>query len=157
MNKDIFGNRVEIGEDIITATNVRAVLSAGSDAWIGALIQNLSATYSLPDAPVFELGSTRTYRRTGRAEGQMTIQRILGINSALPIEDALMDVCQVGGTLTIVAESPDCGEDTTSTGGIMLVFGGLKANGYSFGADAPSQMANEGLQLRFTYLSRTRI
>jgi len=157
MNKDIFGNRVEIGEDIITATNVRAVLSAGADAWVGVLIQSFSAQYQIPDSAVYELGSTKTYRRTGRAEGVMSIQRIVGINSALPVEQALFDVCQVGGTLSILAESPDCAEGTTTRGGVLLTFGGLKANGYNFSADAMSQMVNEGINLRFVYLSRTPV
>jgi len=158
MNRDIFGNRVEIGEDIITATNVRAVLSAGAGAWVGLLIQTLQASYQMPDSAVYELGSSRTYRRSGRAEGQMTIQKIVGLNSGLPVEQALFDVCQVGGTMSIVAEAADCQDPASpQSGGLLLTFGGLKANGYSFSADAMSQMVNEGITLRFTYLSRTAL
>ena len=88
----------------------------------------------------------------------MNISKIVGLNSGLPVEQALFDVCQVGGTMTIVAEAADCQDPSSpASGGILLTFGGLKANGYGFSADAPSQMVNESIALRFSYLSRSAI
>lgn len=152
--KDIFGQRVEIGGNIITSDSIKGVLSAGGTAWVGVLIQNFSASYQMQNSPVYELGSSRVYRRMGRPEGTMQIARILGINTALPVEEALFDVCQSGGTLTINAELGQC---EGRSGGLVLTFGGLRASGYTFGADAQSLMSNESISLTFNYLSRAAI
>ena len=151
-NKDIFGRRIDIGENIITSDVVKGVLSAGGTAWVGLLIQTFQATYQQQNSPIYELGSNKTYRLLGRPEGVMTIGRILGVNSALPIDEALFDVCQAGGSMTITARSGTCnGEDV---GNFTLTFGGLRASSYSVGADAGRLLVTENVQLSFNYLSR---
>lgn len=151
MPKDIFGRRVEVGENIITADTVKGVLSAGGTAWVGLLIQNFQASYQQQNSPLYELGSNKTYRLLGRPEGVMTIGRILGVNSGLPIDEALFDVCQAGGSMTITARSGQC---NGVGGSFTLTFGGLRASAYSVAADAGRLLVTENIQLSFNYLSR---
>ena len=152
MPKDIFGRQVDVGESIITSDVVKGVLSAGGTAWVGLLIQNFQATYQQQNSPIYELGSNKTYRLLGRPEGSMTIGRILGVNSAMPIDEALFDVCQAGGSMTITARSGSCnGQDVS---GFTLTFGGLRASAYSVSADAGRLLVTENVQLSFNYLAR---
>lgn len=150
--KDIFGRQIDIGENIITADGLKGVMSAGGDAWVGLLIQNFSATYQQQNSPLYELGSNKTYRLLGRPEGQMQIGKILGVNANLPIEEALFDVCQAGGTMTVTARNGMC---NGKTGGFTLTFGGLRASAYNISADAQRLLVSENITLTFNYLSRT--
>lgn len=150
--KDIFGRRVEIGENIITSDTVKGVLSAGGGSWVGILIQNFTAQYAQQNSPIHELGSSKVYRLLGRPEGTMNIGRILGVNSQLPIEEALFDVCQSGGSMTVTARSGFC---NGKTGSFTLTFGGLRASTYGFAADAQRLLVTENIQLSFNYLSRS--
>lgn len=151
MPKDIFGRRVEIGDNIITSDTVKGVLSAGGTAWVGLLIQNFQATYQQQNSPLYELGSNKTYRLLGRPEGVLTIGRILGVNSALPVDEALFDVCQAGGSMTVTARSGTC---NGVGGSFTLTFGGLRASSYSVAADSGRLLVSENIQLSFNYLSR---
>lgn len=151
-SKDIFGRQVENGENIITSDTVKGVLSAGGGSWVGILIQNFTAQYAMQNSPLYELGSNRVYRLLGRPEGSMTIGKILGVNSQLPIEEALFDVCQAGGSMTITARSGMC---NGQSGSFTLTFGGLRASAYAVSADASRLLVTENIQLSFNYLSRS--
>ena len=152
MIKDIFGRQIDASDTIITSDSVKGVMSAGGDSWVGLLIQQFRAEYSQKNTPQYELGSNRTYRILGRPEGSMTIGRILGLNAALPIEEALFDVCQAGGTMTVAARQGAC---NGKVGSFNLTFGGLRASGYSVQADSSNLMVTEGIQLSFNYLARS--
>ena len=149
--KDIFGRRIENGENVITSDSVKGVLSAGTGSWVGVLIQNFQASYQTQNSPLYELGSNRTYRVMGRPEGVMNIGRILGVNSDLPVEEALFDVCQAGGSMTITARQGTC---NGRQGSFTLTFGGLRASVYSVQADAQRLLVSENIQLSFNYLAR---
>ena len=152
-NKDIFGRRVEIGENIITSDVVKGVLSAGGTAWVGLLIQNFQASYQQQNQPIYELGSNKTYRLLGRPEGTMSIGRIMGVNSSLPVDEALFDVCQAGGSMTVTARTGQCNGEAFK--GFTLTFGGLRASSYQMSADAGRLLVTENIQLSFNYLSRS--
>ena len=152
--KDIFNRtQSEVG-GVITSDNIKGILSAGGDAWVGVLIQSLSAQYAQQNRPLYELGSNRIYRVFGRPEGTLQISRIVGVNSQLPIEEALFDACRAGGSLTVRTNASTCINGKTGQGGLTLVFGGLYVSTYAFSADANSLLSTENLSLSFNYLSR---
>lgn len=151
MNKDIFGNIVEPGSQVITSDFVKGVLSVGGDTWVGILIQNFSVTYSQQSQPIYELGSGRKYRVKGRPEGQMTIGRIIGLNNALPVEEALFDTCSSGGSMTIHASNGKC---NNTRGSFTLVLGGINPVGYQFQSTAGQLISSENLSFTIDYLAR---
>lgn len=150
--KDIFGRRQQEVGGVITSDNLKGVLSVGNESWVGVLIQNFSASYQQQDAPFYELGSNNVYRMVGRPEGVMTIGRIAGFNvGTIPLEDALLDVCNRSGTMTLSAQYGEC---EGVTGGFNLTIGGLRGNAYQIAANAQQLITTENLRFSFSYLAR---
>ena len=151
--KDIYNRtQSEVG-GVITSDNIKGILSAGGDAWVGVLIQSLQAQYAQQNRPVYELGSNKIYRVFGRPEGTLQISRIVGVNPQLPVEEALFDACRAGGTLTIRTNATTC-IDGAKSPGMTLVFGGLYVGMYAFSADANTLLSTENLSLSFNYLAK---
>lgn len=151
--RDIYNRQQSEVGGVITSDNIKGILSAGGEAWVGVLIQTLSAQYQQQNRPVYELGSNKIYRVFGRPEGTLQISRIVGVNPQLPVEQALFDVCKAGGTLTIRTNQTTC-IDGAGSPGLTLVFGGLYVGMYAFSADANSLLSTENLQLSFNYLAK---
>lgn len=150
--RDIFGRRQQEVGAVLAADSLKGVLSIGDDAWIGALVQNIAIQYQAPTQIFHELGSNKSYRLVMRAQGALSIGRILGVNTELPIEEALFDVCNRNGTLTLAGDFTDCSGGITSN--FKLTLGGLLASGYNFNVNAQNMLANEGLNFTFNFLGR---
>jgi hypothetical protein len=155
--RDIFNRQQQEAGGVLTSDSLRAVISSGGQSWVGALIQNFSASYAKPSQPIYELGSNRVYMLDGRPMGQMSIGRIVGLSHELPVEQALFDACSTGGTLTIRADHGNCDGNPIDPNGkpVIWTFKGLRANSYAIASSTQGMLVSEEIGLTFTMLVRS--
>lgn len=102
MANDIFNREASSIKGVFRSDAVK--LTIDTDATM-VLVQNLGIRYQQRITRLFELNSADSYFVAGRAEGQMTLRRILGPDSTVSKFYGLFgDVCQVNETSNIVLD-----------------------------------------------------
>lgn len=129
----------------------KAIMTVSGDAnlGVGALVQNVDATYTQQVSSVFELGSNKVYQMMGRALGNLTIGRIVGTTE---FAEALFDNCKGGGTVMFQGEPGACyGVDP---GTFNRTLTGVFITNYGFSMNTQELMIRENLQAVFSGMSK---
>jgi hypothetical protein len=102
MAADIYGRSVVPVGGVYSSDTAVMTVSGVDGSGVGALVQNVECTYTQQINQLFELGSNYAYMQLGRAQGQLTVGKIL---SNVDFDRALFASCTGGGTVVIQASS----------------------------------------------------
>lgn len=163
MPADIFSRGGNDFGGSIAADSARLVFSASglADGGVGLLTQNVSINYSQQINRIYELGTQKTYFVVGRAQGQVSLGRVLGPRAVqLGFYQKFGDACNAAENNIDFLADTGC----TQTGGQVVNF----TNGvYSFGVRnavimsiaisvaTQDMVINEQLQMMFVSLVTT--
>jgi hypothetical protein len=120
-------------------------VSGATGSGAGALIQNVECTYSQQINQLFELGSNSVYMQLGRAQGQLTVGKIL---SNVDFDRTLFNSCKGGGTVIIQASSGCFGQGSAVLRGKTLT--GVFITQYGVVMTTQDLMIRENLVATFT-------
>lgn len=146
---DIFNrSNIPVGGVFLSDKAIMTV-SGAANLGVGALVQDVNATYTQQINSVFELGSNKIYQMMGRATGQMTIGRIVGTTE---FATALFDACAGGGTVMFQGEQGACyGVDPAAFNRTLT---GVFVTSYGFSMSTQELMIRENLQAVFSGMSK---
>ena len=113
---DIFGRRVIPVGGVYSSDTAVMTVSGATSSGVGALVQNVECTYTQQINQIFELGSNQVYMQLGRAQGQLSVGKIL---STSDFDRALFNSCKGGGTVIIEATSGCFGAANGSAGATL--------------------------------------
>ena len=114
---DIFGRTVVPVGGVYSSDTAVMTVSGTTSSGVGALVQNVECSYQQQVTQLFELGSNSAYMQLGRAQGQLTVGKIL---SNIDFDRALFNSCAGGGTVIIQASSGCYGQGTSTLRGKTL-------------------------------------
>lgn len=145
---DIFG-RSQISTGGVFLSDKALMTMSGSDELaVGALVQNVEATYSQQVNSVFELGSNKIYQMMGRATGQLTIGKLVGSQS---FGKALFNACTGGGTVMFSGNPGACYGVEGAKLNKQLT--GVFVTNYGFSMSTQELMIRENMTAVFTGMS----
>lgn len=116
----------------------------------GAMVQNFSYNFNQQINQFFELGSSSVFFVAGRAQGQLTIQKLAAAKGlALRISN-FNDVCRPSD-IALKSASAGCGATPGSNlgGNYEVLFKSCVLSGVQGNADAQSVIINHGITLMF--------
>ena len=146
---DIFNrSNIPVGGVFLSDRAIMTV-SGTANLGVGALVQNVEASYSQQVNSVFELGSNRIYQMMGRATGQLTIGRIVG---TAEFASALFDACAGGGTVMFQGEPGACYGVNAENFNRTLT--GVFVTNYGFSMNTQELMIRENLQAVFSGMTK---
>jgi hypothetical protein len=149
MAKDIYNrDQVPVGGIFSSERAIITVSGAGS-LGVGALVQNISASYAQQLSEIYEIGSNFVYRQTGRPVGRLTIGRIVGSGE---FAEALFDACTGGGTVSIQAANGLC--SGANPAGLTRTMYGVIITNYGIDLSTQDLMVRESLEATFTSMTR---
>lgn len=149
---DVFGTESKLA-GVFKGTTFRLTLGGGSGSLEGALVQQVSIQYERQLTRIWELGSRNQYYVEGRAQGQGSLQQIVGPKGIVTgLLNELSDTCTATTralTLTAGNRAGSCGVDGEAT----MHLAGPTATSVTMGASAQEFVVNSGLVIMFTSMS----
>lgn len=152
---DVFGTDSRLG-GIFKGTSFKMTIAGGGLSLQGSLVQSLNVQYQRQLSRIWELGSTDMYYVEGRAEGQASLQQIVGpkglVSATLKnLADLSCATQKRAITLSAGASGESC--NGGEFGETQLVLQGPVANGFTLGADAQQFVVNAGITVMFASMS----
>lgn len=152
---DVFGTDARLG-GIFKGTSFKMSLAGGGSSLQGSLVQQLSVQYQRQLQRIWELGSRDMYYIEGHAEGQASLQQIVGPKGL--VSQTLKELADLSCQTAKRAVTLSAGTDgELCSGGEMgetqLVLGGPVANGFNLGASAQDFVVNAGITVMFASMS----
>jgi hypothetical protein len=141
---DIFGRNVIPVGGVYSSDTAIMTVSGATSSGVGALVQNVECTYSQQINQIFELGSNQVYMQLGRAQGQLTVGKIL---STSDFDRTLFNSCSGGGTVIIEATSGCFGSANAATGATLT---GVFITQYGITMTTQDLLIRENLTAVFT-------
>ena len=117
MANDLFGRTVVPVGGVYSSDTAVMTVSGTTASGVGALVQIVECSYQQQVTQLFELGSNSAYMQLGRAQGQLTVGKIL---SNVDFDRALFNSCAGGGTVIIQASSGCYGQGSATLRGKTL-------------------------------------
>jgi hypothetical protein len=142
---DIFGRTVVPVGGVYSSDTAVMTVSGTAGSGAGALVQNVEATYTQQVNQIFELGSNQVYMQLGRAQGNLTIGKILSNQN---FDKALFNSCAGGATCIIQASSGCQGQGSSKLKGKTLT--GVFVTQYGVSMTTQDLLIRENLVAMFT-------
>ena len=149
---DIYNRQQKSVGGVFTVDKGVVAISGGGASWVGAIVQRVQWNYPQPIRFIYEIGSNNVYRAVGRSVGQMTIDRIVGVQNSTSIDKAMFDACNVDLTMTLNVQASGC---AGINAGQVLVFDGLVVTNTGGAIQVEDQLIYENLSLMFTGFNRS--
>lgn len=152
MAQDIYGSSTKLG-GVFKGTTVALTLgdARGQGAGKGALIQNVSISYTRNVNRIWELGSDDTYFIIGHSEGQAQLAQIHAKMDA-DILSRLGDACEaLTKTLVLDGRTSMCEDDAT----FKVTMTGPVLTNRTISIDAGQFVVNKSAAIMFTGLTQS--
>ena len=125
-----------------------ATVTIGGIDGAGLLIQNLQAQYQQQNSRLYELGSTGVYYIAGRAQGNLTVQEIVGPTAiSLAFIRQFADVCQAQNNNLDIGATLGCDKATSTA--FRYKIQGCVITGIGFSVRAEQVIVNQTLTMEF--------
>ncbi len=152
---DIFGTDSRLG-GIFKGTSFKMSLAGGGTSLQGSLVQQVNVQYQRQLQRIWELGSRDMYYIEGHAEGQASLQQIVGPKGLVTATlKSLGDLSCSTATRAVTLSAGTDGELCSGgdLGETQLVLVGPVATGFNIGASAQDFVVNAGIQVMFASMT----
>jgi len=146
---DIYNREPSPVGGVFQAEKAIMTISGAGELGVGALVQNVTASYQQQFTPFFELGSNKLYQLMGRPIGTLSIGRIVGSGE---FAEAMFDACKGGVTVSFSGGSGFCAGADNSKFNRTLT--GVFVTNYTFTMSTQELMIRENIEATFASMSK---
>ena len=149
MANDVFSRETTPVGGVFISEKALMTLSGAGDLGVGALVQNVNASYQQQFSMLFELGSNTIYPIMGRPQGTLTIGRVVGSGG---FSDEFFDACNGGSTVQFSATQGACNGLEGSK--VATTLSGVFVTQYGIDLSTQDLMVRESVQAVFTSMTK---